>query len=115
MNNSLDLPTAIAVAADSKTDSETVILEVGEVLAITGWFVVTSGANSRQVRAITEEIERSIDEAGGPKPQRIEGLDDCKWVLMDYGDVIVHIFDNDTRDFYDLERLWRDVPRVEWS
>lgn len=115
MMNSTELTTAIAKAADSKTDADTVVLEVGEVLAITGWFVITSGANNRQVRAIAEEIERSIDEHSGPKPHRIEGLDDCKWVLMDYGDVIVHIFDNETRDFYDLERLWRDVPRVEWS
>ncbi|MSY26136.1 MAG: ribosome silencing factor, partial [Actinobacteria bacterium] len=53
--------------------------------------------------------------AGGPKPVRVEGLDGGTWVLIDYGDVIVHIFEDETREFYDLERLWRDVPVLEWS
>lgn len=112
-----DWAIAAARAAASKTEEsvETVVLDVGEVLAITGWFVVSSGRNRRQVRAMAEEVEEQVVAAGGPKPLRVEGLDDGTWVLMDYGDVIVHLFDAETRAFYDIERLWRDVPRIEWS
>ncbi len=105
----------IARAAAKKTDASTVMLDVGDVLSITGWFVITSGTSNRQVRAIAEGIEEDVFAAGGPKPVRVEGLDDGTWVLVDYGDVIVHIFDDETRAFYDLERLWRDVPIVEWQ
>ncbi len=104
-----------ARAAASKTDEPTVVLDVGEVLSITGWFVITGGTNTRQVRTISETIEEQIDAIGGPKPLRIEGLDSSQWILMDYGDFIVHVFLDETRAFYDLERLWRDVPAVEWS
>lgn len=104
-----------ARAAAAKTDEPTVVLDVGEVLSITGWFVITGGTNTRQVRTISETIEEQIDAIGGPKPLRIEGLDSSQWILMDYGDFIVHVFLDETRAFYDLERLWRDVPAVEWS
>jgi ribosome-associated protein len=104
-----------ARAAASKTDESTVVLDVGDVLSITGWFVITSGGNTRQVRTIAETVEERVAEIGGPKPLRIEGLDSSQWVLMDYGDFIVHVFMEETRAFYDLERLWRDVPTVKWS
>ncbi len=91
------------------------MLEVAEVLALCGWFVIASAANDRQVKAICDEVERGISEAGGPKPKRIEGLDSRQWVLMDYGDVVVHVFLQDVREFYDLERLWSDVPRLDWA
>ncbi len=90
------------------------ILDVGDVLAICDHFVVVSGQNTRQVRTVAEEVEKKIVEADGPKPLRIEGLDDLHWVLMDYGDFAVHVFLQDTRDYYELERLWSDVPRVPW-
>jgi ribosome-associated protein len=102
-----------AHAAQGKTDGETVVLDVGDVLSITSWFVITSGRNARQVRTLAEEIERAVADAGGPRPLRIEGLDALQWVLMDYGDFVVHVFHDDARRFYDLERLWGDVPRVE--
>ncbi len=104
-----------ARAADSKTDEETVVLDVGDVLSITGWFVITGGSNTRQVRALASFIEEEVAAAGGPKPIRIEGLDSMQWVLLDYGDFIVHVLLKETRDFYDIERLWRDVPVVEWK
>jgi ribosome-associated protein len=88
---------------------------VADVLAICGWFVIASAANDRQVKSIIDEIEAQIDLSGGPKPKRIEGLDSRQWVLMDYGDVVVHVFTEDTRAFYDLERLWSDVPRLDWE
>ncbi|MDQ3756292.1 MAG: ribosome silencing factor [Actinomycetota bacterium] len=104
-----------AKAASDKKGEDTVVLEVGSVLAITDAFVITSGANSRQVKTIAEEVERKIDEAGGPKPLRIEGLDDARWVLMDYGDFVVHVFLDEVRRYYELERLWSDAPRLDWQ
>lgn len=86
---------------------------MGGILAITDWFVVTSGRNNRQVRAIVDGIEEALVRAGGPKPLRIEGRDTFSWVLMDYGFLVVHVFTDEARDHYDLERLWRDVPRLD--
>ena len=110
-----ELLVAAAKAASDKKGDDTVILEVGAVLAITDAFVITSGANSRQVRTITEEVEKRIDEAGGSKPLRIEGLDDARWVLVDYGDFVVHVFLDEVRDYYDLERLWSDASKLDWE
>jgi ribosome-associated protein len=84
------------------------------VLAITDLFVITAGTNDRQVRAIVEDVERQVGEAFGVKPRSIEGLDALRWVLMDYGSFVVHVFDEETRQFYELERLWRDMPQVGW-
>lgn len=104
-----------ARGADDKQASEIVVLEVGELLALCGWFVIASASNPRQVKAVCDGVEERVFLAGGPKPRRIEGLDSLEWVLMDYGDVVVHVFSQDAREFYDLERLWADVPRVAWA
>ncbi|HEX9993945.1 MAG TPA: ribosome silencing factor [Acidimicrobiales bacterium] len=104
-----------ARAAADKQGADTLVLEVGEVLAITDWFVITSGRNPRQVRTIAEEVEEQITVRGGPKPLRIEGLDDRRWVLLDYGPFVVHVFLDEARAYYELERLWRDVPRLDWA
>jgi ribosome-associated protein len=103
-----------ARAAATKTDEETLVLDVARVLGIVGWFVVTAGRNPRQVRTIAEAVEEQVAAAGGPKPQRVEGFDALEWVLLDYGDFVVHVFNGENRRFYDLERLWRDVPRLDW-
>jgi ribosome-associated protein len=104
-----------AAVADDKRGLDTVILDVGDVLAICELFVVTSAPNTRLVRTIAEEVEVRLREAGGGSPLRVEGLRDLQWVLVDYGDVVVHVFHEETRRFYDIERLYRDVPRVEWE
>ncbi len=91
------------------------VLEVGDVLAIVDHFVITSAPNTRQVRTIAEDVEEKVKEAGGAGPLRIEGLDDLHWVLLDFGDVVVHVFLDETRAFYELERLWGDVPRLDWA
>jgi ribosome-associated protein len=90
-------------------------LEVADVLVVADEFVVASAGNDRLVKAVVDEIERAVDEAGHGKPLRLEGLDDRHWVLIDYGDVVVHVFLQETRDYYELERLWSDVPRVQWA
>jgi ribosome-associated protein len=110
----VQLARTAARAADAKLGRDTVIIDVGDVLAITDLFVITSGNNDRQVRAIVEEVERQVGETFGIKPQRIEGVDTLTWVLLDYGSFVVHVFEEETRQFYELERLWRDMPVVEW-
>jgi ribosome-associated protein len=109
------LATVAARAADDKGAEDVVILEVGDVLVVADEFVVASAANDRQVKAIVDEIERRVSDAGLSKPFRIEGRDERRWVLLDYGDVIVHVFLQEAREFYELERLWSDVPRLEWA
>ena len=89
-----------------------VLLEVGEVLSIVDWFVITSAANPRQVRTIAEEVEEKIKVAGGPGPLRTEGFDDLRWVLLDYGDFVVHV-DNGIGRFVGL-RLDRARKLPEW-
>lgn len=97
-------------AADAKLGRDTGAFYVGDVLGISDWFVVTSAPSQRQVRAIVDEVEEKLSEANGPKPTRIEGKDTLSWVLMDYGFFVVHVFTDEAREYYDLERLWQDVP-----
>lgn len=104
-----------ARAAADKLAADTVVLSVGDVLSITEFFVITSGASNRQVKAIAEEVEEVITDHDGTKPIRIEGLDTSDWILLDYGTFVVHVFSEDAREFYQLERLWSDVPKVAWQ
>ena len=107
-----------ALAADEKLGKDTVLLDVGALVGITDIFVITSGSNYRQVRAIVEEIEEQMLLLDGPKAETIEGREYQEgsiWVLLDYGGFIVHVFDEETRAIYDLERLWNDCPRIEWQ
>ena len=104
-----------ARAAAAKNGAETLVLEVGPIIGITDMFVITSGRNVRQVRTIAEEIEKKLKEEGHPGPVRTEGLHDASWVLLDYVDFVVHVFLDETRDFYNLDRLWADAPRLEWE
>lgn len=107
---------AAARAADAKGGDRTVVLRVGDVLGITELFVISSASNPRLVKAIVEDIEEQVAVAHDVRPLRIEGRDDdLRWVLMDYGDWVAHVFLDEARSFYDLERLWADVPRVPWS
>ena len=80
------------------------------MLTIVDAFVITSASNTRAVATIAEEVEARIKAAGGGGPLRVEGLDDKRWVLLDYGDVVVHVFLLEVREYYELERLWSDVP-----
>jgi ribosome-associated protein len=107
--------TTAARAASAKKAENTVVLDVGGVLAITDAFVITSGQNRRQVATIAEEVEAQVKAVGGPSPIRAEGLTEAQWVLLDYGDFVVHVFLDEVRRYYDLERLWADAPVVEWE
>jgi ribosome-associated protein len=104
-----------AEAADAKKADDIVLLDVGRVLAITDVFLVASASNTRLVRSVAEEIERLVKERHGVSPLRVEGIRDLQWVLLDYGDVVVHVFAEEQRRFYEIERLYRDVPRVSYD
>ena len=106
---------ASAVAADDKKATDVLVLDVGDVLSITGWFVIASGSNPRLVRTIAEEVEARLKADFGFTPLRVEGLDGLRWVLLDFGDFVVHVFHEEERDYYQLERLWADVPTVDWQ
>ncbi len=110
-----DWARAAARAADDKLGSETVVIEVGDVISVTDYFVITSGSTSRQVRAIADEVEEQLMILDGPKPLRVEGRDDYRWVLIDFGGFVVHVLHEETRAFYELERLWSDCPRTAWD
>lgn len=106
-----NVQTALRCAADKKA-FDLVALDLRDIASFTEFFVIASGANQRQTQAIADEIEEQLKKQGA-RPIRIEGYASAEWVLMDYGDFVVHIFDKEARDFYDLERLWRDARRVE--
>jgi ribosome-associated protein len=107
--------TTAARAAANKKAADTMVLDVGGVLSITDAFVITSGTNRRQVLTIAEEVEAQVKAVGGPAPLRVEGQADAQWVLLDYGDFVVHVFLDEVRRYYDLERLWADSPVLEWD
>lgn len=106
---------AAARAADDKLARDTVVIDVGDVLGITDHFVITSGGNHRQVRAIVDAIGEAMVVDHGRKPLRTEGADVHEWVLLDFGEFIVHVFLDEIREFYELERLYGDRPRVDWE
>ena len=102
-------------AADAKQAEEIVVLDVAEMLSVVDYFVICSGRNSRQVATVVEEVEAAARRVTGRSPLRVEGLKDATWVLMDYGDIVVHVFLEETREYYDLEHLWSGTPRVSTS
>lgn len=106
--------TAAARAAAAKQGEDIVILDVRDLIVITDYFVIASGTSERQVKTIVEEVEKAL-RARGVKPVRREGEVDARWVLLDFVDVVVHVFGEAEREYYDLERLWRDAPRVAWE
>lgn len=114
LNTSRDRAIEAARAADVKNATDVLVLEVGEVLGITEFFVITSAANVRQTKAVAEEVEYAMDAFDGSRPLRVEGMKDREWILMDYGDIVVHVFLTETRSYYELERLWRDVENIPW-
>ena len=113
--SALDLARVIAAIADAEHGSDVLVLEVGDVLGVTEYFVIASASNRRLVRTLVDEIEVQTREQTGRSPMRSEGVRENQWVLVDYGDVIVHIFLAEVREFYEIERLYTDVPRIDWS
>ena len=99
-------------AASEKKAIEPVVLDLREIASFTDYFVIVSGANERQVQAIADEVYESLKKSGHAAA-RMEGYKTAEWILLDYGDFVVHVFEQKARKFYDLERLWRESKRVE--
>jgi len=99
-------------AADGKKAVELVVLDLRKTAGFTDFFVIASGTNTRQVRAIADAVIESLT-ADGVKPAHVEGYDRSEWILIDYFDFIVHVFGPETRAFYGLERLWGNAERIE--
>ena len=109
------LAVSAARSAADKLGVETLVIDVGDVIGITDFFVITSSNNQRQMQSIREEIEMNLSKESDLKPIRVEGKESEQWVLMDYGVFVVHIFDREWRSFYNLERLWSDQPILDWE
>ncbi len=105
-----DLALAIEAASDKKAEN-IVALDLRGVATFTDYFLICSGTSTRQVQAIAEAILEKLEEHG-MRPLHIEGETVARWILMDYGDLIVHVFEQSAREYYDLERLWRDAKRI---
>ena len=95
--------------------TQPVALDLAELLGVVDAFVIVSGRNARQVSSIVEEVEEQIKREMARSPIRLEGHREANWVLMDYGDVVIHVFLDETREFYDLEHLWSSAPRIDVS
>jgi ribosome-associated protein len=106
--------TVAAHAADKKA-SDIVLLDLREAAGYTDFFVVASGTSDRQAKAIHDGIHQGLKKHEGLLPRRVEGVREARWILMDYLDVVVHVFTPETRDFYRLEALWGDVPRRDFD
>jgi ribosome-associated protein len=101
-------------AAAEKKALELTILDLREIASFTDFFVIATGTNRRQVQAISDEVVEQLKRAG-TRAARVEGYQTAEWILVDYGDFVVHVFDDKARRFYDLERLWREARRVDVS
>jgi ribosome-associated protein len=104
-----------AAAIDDKRGLDISLLDVSELVVVTDVFVIATGTSNRHVKTLVEEVESHLAIRIGRKPLRREGKEHAKWVLLDYGDIVVHVFDQETRDYYTLERLWADAPVIAFE
>jgi ribosome-associated protein len=111
---SRDVAIAAARAAADKQATDIVVLDVSKIIVITDLFVICSAGTQRQIRSVIDAVESSLRDLG-VKPMRREGEAEAGWWLLDYVDVVVHVFGDEERAYYDLERLWSDAPQVEWQ
>ncbi|GLY18216.1 ribosomal silencing factor RsfS [Kineosporia sp. NBRC 101677] len=111
-DHAIDLATRAARAAAEKLATDIVAIDVSDHLVITDTFLVASANNERQVRSVVDGVEEELLKAGA-KPIRREGQQEGRWVLLDFGDIVVHVQHEDEREYYSLERLWKDCPVLE--
>ena len=110
--DAIELARTAARAAAERKAEQIIAIDVSERLALTDVFLIVSGANDRQVRSIVDAVDEAMLKAGAKRKMR-EGFDEARWVLIDYGDIVVHVQQTEDREFYSLERLWRDCPLIE--
>ena len=99
-------------ALEDKKAEEIRVIDISQVSVLADYFIIANGTNISQIQALADEVEEKLGRAGYPLKQ-IEGYDHANWVLLDFGDIIIHIFDKENRLFYDLERIWRDGKTIE--
>lgn len=114
MDNSREMTKLAIAALEDKKAEDIRIIDITEVSVLADYFIIASGSNRSQIQALTDNVEEKLGRAGYHIKQ-VEGYDNANWVLMDFGDIIVHIFDKENRLFYNLERIWRDGKTVEIS
>lgn len=112
MNSGEQMTRLACRALDSKKGLDVKVIDIHEVSVIADYFIIASGSNQNQVQAMVDEVEEVLGRAGF-EPKQIEGTKNSSWILMDYGDLIIHVFDEENRLFYDLERIWRDGNQLD--
>ncbi|RSX48895.1 ribosome silencing factor [Bifidobacterium castoris] len=114
LESSIESVRTAAAAADRMKAADIAAYDVSDLIGITDCMLLASATNERQVLAVAEEIEKDLYTKGGKlQPRGREGIQEAQWILLDYGDFIVHVMHEEARDFYHLERLWRDCPRID--
>ena len=109
---SMDMTKIALKALEDKKGEDIKVIDISEVSVLADYFIIASGTNRSQIQALTDNVEEALGRAGFEVKQ-IEGYDTANWILMDFGDIIVHIFDKENRLFYDLERIWRDGKQLD--
>ena len=112
MNRELEMAKLACRALDEKKGKDIKVIDIHEVSVIADYFVIASASNQNQVQAMVDNVEEMLTKAGY-EPKQIEGTRNSSWILMDYGDLIIHVFDEENRLFYDLERIWRDGKTLD--
>lgn len=100
------------LALEDKKAEDISLIDISEVSVLADYFLIASGSNRNQIQALIDSVEEKLGK-NGCNPKQIEGYENANWILMDYGDIIVHVFDRDNRLFYDLERIWRDGKKID--
>ena len=111
-NNSKKMAKIAVDALEEKKAKDLKLLDIWDVSVLADYFIIASGSNRNQVQAMADEVEEKLGKAGFT-PKQVEGYQTANWILMDYQDIIIHIFDEENRLFYDLERIWRDGNLIE--
>ncbi len=111
MNIAKEIAKLTYKALDDKKAEDIKVIEIGNITVIADYFIIANGTNSSQVQALVDNVSEELGKHGY-EPKRIEGVRSASWILMDYGDVVVHIFSKEDRLFYDLERIWRDGKTI---
>ena len=112
MNKEMEMTKLAVKALDEKKAMDIKVIDIHEVSVLADYFIIASGSNQNQVQTMVDNVEEQLGKAGY-EPKQIEGTKNSSWILMDYGDLIIHIFDEENRLFYDLERIWRDGKIME--
>lgn len=112
MNMEKEMAVLALKALDEKKAIDVKVIDIHEVSVLADYFIIASGSNSNQVQAMVDNVDEQLSKAGY-EPKQIEGTKSPNWILMDYGDMIIHVFDEENRLFYDLERIWRDGKILE--